>query len=98
MQTTEWIAAREFCKYHHIELSFIYSLQEYGLLELERFEEEICIPAIELKHVEQMSRMHHEMDINLEGIETINHLLQRMEEMQQKILILSNRLNLYENS
>jgi hypothetical protein len=38
------------------------------------------------------------MDINLEGIETITYLLQRMNEMQQQILLLNNKLGMYENN
>ncbi len=97
MHTEEWIAAKEFCKYHQIELSFIFSLQEFGLIELSTVEEEICIPTDQLKHVEQLALMHHEMDINLEGIEAITHLLQQIENMQQKIVVLHNRLEVYES-
>jgi len=42
-------------------------------------------------------RLYYEMDINLEGIETITHLLQRMHAMQQQIVGLSNRLSRYED-
>jgi hypothetical protein len=37
------------------------------------------------------------MDINLEGIETITFLLQRMNDMQQRITQLNNMLSIYEN-
>ncbi len=97
MHTEEWIAAKEFCKYHQIELSFIFSLQEFGLIELSTYEEEICIPTEQLKRVEQLARMHHEMDINLEGIEAITHLLQQIENMQNRIVALHNRLEVYES-
>ena len=38
-----------------------------------------------------------ELDINLEGIETITYLLQRMHDMQREIATLENRLSMYEN-
>jgi hypothetical protein len=37
------------------------------------------------------------MDINLEGIETITYLLERMQGMQQQIVQLKNRLRMYED-
>ena len=66
--------------------------------------EEFCIhhnktyvPVNQLHNLEKLIRLYYELDINLEGIETITYLLQRMNEMQQKIVHLSNRLSLYEN-
>jgi hypothetical protein len=38
----------------------------------------------------------YELDINLEGIETIRYLLNRLTDMQEKMLELKNRLALYE--
>jgi len=38
------------------------------------------------------------MDINLEGIETVTHLLQRINLLQNEIIVLKNRLRLYESS
>ncbi|CAN5223672.1 hypothetical protein BH11BAC6_BH11BAC6_14690 [soil metagenome] len=96
MQTEEMIPADEFCIHHNIELSFIYSLQESGLVEIAVVEEKIFVPISQLNHLEKLVRLYYEMDINLEGIETITHLLQRMNAMQQQILQLSNRLRMYE--
>ena len=96
MQTEEMIAADELCIHHNIELSFIYSLQESGLLEILRNEEKIFVPANQLNRLEKLVRLYYEMDINLEGIETITYLLQRMNDMQQQIAQLSNRLSRYE--
>lgn len=97
MQTAEMIPAEEFCVHHNIEISFIYSLKEAGLIEITTVEEKTYVPVSELQHLEKLVHFHYDLDINLEGIETITHLLQRIHEMQQKIVQLSNRLNLYEN-
>ena len=96
METAEWIPADEFCIHHNIELSFIYSLKESGLVEISSREEKIFVPADQLDHLEKLVRLYYEMDINLEGIETITYLLQRMNEMQQQIVQLNNRLSRYE--
>jgi hypothetical protein len=97
MQTEEMIPADEFCVHHNIELSFIYSLKESGLIEMTSIEEKVFVPVSQLNHLEKMVRLYYEMDINLEGIETITYLLQRMHAMKQQIVQLTNRLQVYEN-
>jgi hypothetical protein len=37
------------------------------------------------------------MDINLEGIEAISYLLQRVENLQDEVNVLRNRLRFYES-
>jgi hypothetical protein len=97
MQTEEMIPAEEFCIHHNIELSFIYSLKESGLIEIATIEERVFVPVNQLSHLEKMVRLYYEMDINLEGIETITYLLQRLSDMQQQVRLLTNRLRIYEN-
>ncbi len=97
MQTEEMIAADEFCKYHQVELTFINSLKDSGLIEISIVEEKVFLPVSQLSHLERLVRLYYEMDINLEGIETITHLLQRMNDMQQQIRQLSARLSRYEH-
>jgi len=97
METEYLIAIEEFCTSHNIEISFISSLQQSGLIEITTKQESSFIEADQLKQLEKYVRLHYEMDINLEGIETINYLLQRIGSMQDEIRILRNRLRLYEN-
>ena len=97
MSTTHLIAANEFCIYHNIEPSFIYSLQQSGLIEITVVEEKPFVDESELLQLEKLVRLYREMDINIEGIETITYLLQRMNDMQRQIAQLSNRLSIYEN-
>jgi hypothetical protein len=47
--------------------------------------------------LEKLVRLYYEMDINLEGIETITYLLNCMHGMQQQIVKLKNHIQLYEN-
>jgi hypothetical protein len=97
METEQMIPASEFCIYHNIELSFIYSLKESGLIDITSIEEKIFVPVSQLKHLEKLMRLKDEMDINIEGIETITYLLQRINDMQRHILVLKNKLAFYEN-
>ena len=96
MQKEDRIPASDFCAHHNIELSFIYSLREYGMIETILEEEKIFLPLSQMARLEKIVRLHFELDISLEGVETITHLLDRMEEMQRDIARLKNRLKAYE--
>ena len=98
MQTENLIALDEFCANHSIEISFITSLQRTGLVEIKTIKESVFIDADQLRDLEKMVRLFYELDINLEGIETIHHLMQRINNMQDEITALRNRLRLYETN
>lgn len=96
MRNEEMVAANEFCTSHNVEISFLYSLSESGLLEITTAEENVFIYQDQLPELEKLVRLHYDMDINLEGIEAIHHLLQQMKMMQDEMRVLKNKLGLYE--
>ena len=96
MQTDEMINVQDFCIHHHVELSFIDIVSESGLVEIIQADETQLVPQNQLPQLERLVRLYYEMNINIEGIETITHLLQHMQSMQLQIMQLSNRLALYE--
>jgi hypothetical protein len=96
METEYLIAIDEFCSSHNIEISFISSLQQSGLIEITTIKESAFIEADQLQQLEKFVRLYYELDINLEGIETINYLLHRINSMQDEITTLRNRLRIYE--
>jgi hypothetical protein len=98
MQTEYLVAVDEFCASHNIEISFIGSLQQNGLIEITTIGQTGFIDAGQLPQVEKFIRFYYELDINLEGIETISHMLDRIRSMQNEIISLRNRLRLYELS
>ena len=96
MNRGNMIPANEFCTSHNIEITFINSLQEAGLIEITTISETEYIHESQLNELEKIVRLYYEMDINLEGIETVIHLLHRINDMQGEITLLKNRLRLYE--
>jgi MerR HTH family regulatory protein len=97
MQAEYLIAIDEFCANHNIEVSFISSLQQNGLIEISTVKETGFIDAAQLQQLEKYIRLYYELDINIEGIETITHLLQRVISLQDEIIMLRNKLRLYES-
>lgn len=96
MQTDHLIPVNTFCIHHHVDLAFIASLQRFGLIETITVEENSFIPEDQVNELEKLVRFYHELDINLEGIDVITQLLERMKHMQEEIIQLRNRLGLYE--
>ncbi|MGE5449184.1 MAG: chaperone modulator CbpM, partial [Bacteroidales bacterium] len=90
------ISTTEFCTIHNVEVSFLQSLEETGLIEIQTIEDIGFIPISQLPELERMVRLHNELDINMEGIDTINHLLNRIMEMQHEMMLLRNRLRFFE--
>ncbi len=96
MQIENLIALDEFCVKHEIEISFIDSLQQNGLIEITMIEDAWFIDSDQLLQLEKFVRFYYELDINLEGIETISHLLERVNALQDELTMLKNRLGIYE--
>ncbi|MEL5894971.1 chaperone modulator CbpM [Bacteroides sp. GD17] len=91
----ELIIVSEYCSKCHIEPSFIDMLQEGGLIDIQTEEGERYLLFSQLPDVERYSRMYYDLSINMEGIDAIHHLLERLEEMQQEIHSLRSRLRLF---
>lgn len=96
METEDKVLASDFCIHHNVTLSFIQGLSDNGMIVTELVENNVYLPVSQLKVAEKIIHLHFELDINLEGIETIIHLLARMEDMQGQITRLANRLKKYE--
>lgn len=96
MDPKEYISIAEFCQTHHIQYSFIHSLNEYGLVEITIIEEDEFVDHEQLRNLEKMMRLHYDLEINLQGIDAINHLLGRISELQDEVRILRNRLKRFE--
>ena len=96
MQTDKLVDINDLCVSHNIEFSFVSSLQENGLIEVVTVDNNWFIEPDQLQLLERCISLHYDLDINLEGIETINYLLEKIISLQEEVLTLRNRLRLYE--
>ena len=92
---TDIIALNDFCSSHQIEVSFIQSLEQHGLVQTVIIDQSICVHVNELPKLERIVRLYQELNINPEGLDVIDHLLKRIEAMQREISELRNRLDFY---
>ncbi|MEO7120406.1 MAG: chaperone modulator CbpM [Ginsengibacter sp.] len=92
MEQDDLIPADDFCLHHHIEYSFISSLENSGLIQVTSIQQSSFIKSDDVRKLEKFVRLHYDLDINIEGIETINHLLDKIEAMQTELVKLRNRI------
>jgi hypothetical protein len=84
MEATK-ISIEQCCVYYNIETSFIQQLDDHGLIELIRSDERVYIAFEQLSDLEKYTHMHYELEINIEGLETIKHLLDKVHELQKEV-------------
>ena len=92
MEQENLIPAKDLCMYHNIEYSFIHDLEDSGLISVTSVKQEAFIPEEEMQKIERFIRLHYDLDINVEGLETIHYLLERMELLQREIIKLKNKM------
>ena len=98
MEPEQFIIVEEFCASHEIEFSFISLLTEIGLIEISIIEDKSYIAESQLPKLEKLIRLHYDLQINLEGIDAIASLLERIKRIQEENVLLKNKLRLYERS
>jgi hypothetical protein len=96
METENLILIDTVCSHHNIEVSFVSALQEYGLIEVVEVADHQYLSNEQLRDFEKMMRLHYELNINLEGIDVIARLLQRIDDLQQELVAAKNKLILLE--
>lgn len=96
METKNLIAITPICTSYNIEISFVATLKELGLIALTKQQEEYYIHIDDVPNVEKMIRMHRDLNINPEGIDVVFNLLARVDSLQSEMNALRNRLRLYE--
>jgi chaperone modulatory protein CbpM len=94
---TEFITITEYCVNYNIEPDFINLLEESGIITLTVINTEKYIRITQLNELERYIHFHYDLQINVEGIDAIRHLLQKVNLMQEEIQSLKKQLQLHEH-
>ncbi|WP_316818656.1 chaperone modulator CbpM [Pedobacter nyackensis] len=86
------IAITEYCIRYDIEPSFIDSLEETGIILLTNIDQEKFIRMEQLPEIDRYIHFHYDLQINIEGIDAIRHLLNKVSSMQEEIQQLKQQL------
>ena len=97
MGVTDLISIKTFCTHYDVPNTFIDALQEYELIEIVVSENVNYIKTTQINEVEKLIRLHFELNINLEGLDAVYNLLQRLESLQNEVTTLNNKLRMYED-
>jgi len=97
MNTKDLIPIEQFCKIYEIEFSFISSLNDFGLIELIYIDKDEFIELEKIQEVERIIRLHNELGVNLEGIDIITNLIEKIDNLQKRLHSVQNQLDIYKD-
>ncbi len=97
MNKENFISVEELCSYYKVEQSFFVSLNEFGLIEMNNFENTIFIHEEKINDIEKIIRLVHDLNINIESVDIVFHLLNKIETLQEELNSMKNKLSQFEN-
>jgi len=97
MATHNLILIETLCLHYKIEVSFFDTLESIGLIEIKTIKENKYLYQDKIGDVEKMIRLHHELNINMEGIDIVFNLLENEIKLKDEINKLKNKLRIYED-
>ena len=96
MPDEEIISLEYFCTNYQVDQNFVETLESHGLISFSYQENQRYIFQHDVLELERYSRMYYELNINVPGIEALNHLLEKIKKLQQEAEYLKARLRIYE--
>ena len=97
MNKEKLILIQQLCKHYQIEMSLFSELQDFGFIEILTIEDSYFIHESKISVVEKVVRMQKDLNINLEGIDTVMNLLDKINDLENELNSVKNRLRLYED-
>ncbi|WP_178984354.1 chaperone modulator CbpM [Winogradskyella helgolandensis] len=96
MQNSHLIPIPSLCAHYKIEMSFINGLNDYGLIEFVTVEKTYCIHQDKIADLEKMIRLHEDLQLNFEGIDTVFNLLEKIDYLKSELTTAQNKLKRFE--
>jgi len=90
------IIIEEYIRQSTIEPQFIALLEENDLIHPQEINSKQYLHTDELVPLESYARLYYDLSINIEGIDAIHYLLERINSLQKEMQELRNRLQLWE--
>ena len=95
MSTTEYITVTHLCSQYKVTSQLFQQLHETGLIQVITVEEEPCVHIETVHQVDKIMRLHHDLNVNPEGIDIILNLLEKIDTLQTEMNSLERKLRLY---
>ena len=97
MNLDNLIPVATLCTHYNVEMPFFGQLNEMGLIQIQIIEETQYIHPDRIYEIEKIIRLYQELDINIEGIDVIMNLLKKIDDLQNELIAVKNRLGIYES-
>ena len=96
MEEKIYISVVELCNHYDLSQSFFEELLETELVQADYQDNFVTIHRDGLITLEKITRIHHELHINVEGIDVVFNLLERIEQMQEEMMMLRRKVGNWE--
>jgi chaperone modulatory protein CbpM len=96
MSKEKLILINQLCTYYQVEMSLFAELHDFGIIEILSIEDSYFIHEDKISVVEKVVRIQKDLNINLEGVDTVLNLLDKINNLQTELNTVKNRLRLYE--
>ena len=97
MMNAKRLLYRECLRIYEGDESLIESLHEVGLIHVVVNEQERFIEYDDLSDLEQFIRWYYEMNINVEGIDALRNMIERVKSLQSEVDKLRSELQFYKS-
>ena len=86
----------EISTHYNVQVSFINNLVAIGLIQIDTVEEVHYVHENQIRLIEKMIRMHNDLDVNIEGIDIVFNILEKIDVLQEELKNSKSRLKIYE--
>lgn len=93
---TELIIISEYVNHTQIEPAFIETLSDNGLIHIYKVENQHCLHYDELPVLERYARLYYDLSINMEGIDVIHNLMERIDQLNEEVRVLRNQVRFWD--
>ncbi len=97
MKKENLIDIDKLCTHYEVELSFFEQIEQIGLIEISTLTQHQYLHKKHIDNVEKVLRLYNDLKVNMEGIDVIFNLLDKITMLQEELTQLKNRLDIYEN-
>jgi len=97
MNSENYIQIDVYCQRTQTPMKFIDDLLEFEMIEVQQIENKIYVEPQYIVEIERIYRLREELGINMEGIDTLNHMIKKVNRLEQELKLLRDRLTIYEH-
>ena len=85
MYYTKLIPVKDFCEFHQVERTFVFNLEEMGVIQFVVEKEIPHIPYEMVFRVERLMRIQRDFEVRIQDLDLIDELLTKIDELERKL-------------